>query len=249
MSNQLLQVNNLGLCIAEKTILKNINFKIHNNEIITLIGPNGAGKSSLVKTLLGINQPTSGKIIKKPNLTVGYVPQSFQVDQRIPINVSQFLLLNKKSVDRKRLSAIATQVDITSLLNQSLQSLSGGQLQRVLLARAIMGQPQLLILDEPAQGIDFQGEAQLYQLITQIKQQLQCGILMISHDLHVVMANTDQVLCLNQHICCSGTPESICLHPEFINLFGKNTAQNTDFNHPYFDVTYNCDKPATGLSS
>ncbi|BCE01601.1 ATP-binding cassette domain-containing protein [Marinicellulosiphila megalodicopiae] len=226
-SQALVQIQNLNLILQNKTILQNVSFDILPNEIITLIGPNGAGKSSLVKLILGITRATSGTIVKSHNLSVGYVPQAFHIDDRLPINVAGFILLNQTKTDK--LDETLQLLNIAHLKDQKIQGLSGGQLQRVLLARAILSRPQLLILDEPAQGIDFHGEAELYALIHQIQKELKCAVLMISHDLHVVMAQTSQVICLNQHICCFGEPESISKHPEFINIFGDKIAKNVGY--------------------
>ena len=226
-SQALVQAKQLNLILQNKTILHDISFDIFPNEIITLIGPNGAGKSSLVKLLLGINKPTSGMVEKSKDLKIGYVPQAFHVDDRLPLDVKSFVNLNQKH--RANLDETLALLNISHLKHQRIQGLSGGELQRVLLARAILSKPNLLILDEPAQGVDFHGEAELYALINQIQKELKCAILMISHDLHVVMAQTSQVICLNQHICCHGAPESISKHPEFINIFGANVAKNVGY--------------------
>ena len=230
-SQTLVRAKQLNLILQNKTILNEVSFDIFPNEIITLIGPNGAGKSSLVKLILGINKPTSGLVERSKFLKIGYVPQVFHVDDRLPLDVQSFILLNQKHKSKQlsNLDETLSLLNISHLKQQRIQGLSGGELQRVLLARAILSKPNLLILDEPAQGIDFHGEAELYALINQIQKELKCAILMISHDLHVVMAQTSQVICLNQHICCHGAPESISKHPEFINIFGANVAKNVGY--------------------
>jgi len=219
----LVEVQQLGLVIHKKTILENINFTVRRGEIVTLIGPNGAGKTALLKLVLGLNQPTSGKIILAKGLRIGYMPQALVVESLMPLDVARFLLLSPRA-NKAKCERIAAELAIKHLLTSPIQNISGGELQRVLFARALLNDPDLLVLDEPAQGIDINGQAVLYQLISTMRTKLNCSILMVSHDLHLVIAGTDQVVCLNRHVCCSGHPAAVMQNPEFINLFGSKVA-------------------------
>jgi zinc transport system ATP-binding protein len=220
----LIDLQNISLEINKRVILEDINLKVQVGETVTLIGPNGAGKSTLLKIALGLIKPSGGKVSLAKGLKIGYMPQKLMVESLMPLTVSRFLLLAPRANAAKSALA-ANQLGIQEYLNTPIQSISGGELQRVLLARAILNEPDLLVLDEPAQGIDINGQAALYQLILNVRDKLQCGILMVSHDLHLVIAGTDQVVCLNKHICCSGHPATITHHPEFIQLFGSSLAE------------------------
>jgi zinc transport system ATP-binding protein len=188
---------------------------------LTIIGPNGAGKSTVLKILLGLQQPSEGKITRKPKLCMGYVPQKFSIDPLMPLTVERFIQLGRR-VARFSLDEIFIEVGVSHLAQQSMLHLSGGELQRVLLARALLGEPDLLVLDEPAQGVDVVGQSELYQLLANLKYSRGCSVLLVSHDLHLVMASSDKVLCLNQHVCCSGHPEDVSRHPEYLQLFGND---------------------------
>ena len=220
---QLILLDNVSVEIKHQKILHNVSLSINTNQIVTLLGPNGAGKSTLVKVILGLMPYASGKITRLDNLTIGYVPQSIKLNPTLPITVKRFMLLNKK-LNNKNILNILSMVKAEYLIDKSMHLLSGGELQRVLLAQALAKRPQLLILDEPTQGVDVNGQVLLYDLISSAKKQFNCGILMVSHDLHLVMAKTDEVICLNHHICCSGTPASVSNDPEFISLFGQQGA-------------------------
>ena len=220
---QLILLDNVSVEIKHQKILHNVSLSINTNQIVTLLGPNGAGKSTLVKVILGLMPYTSGKITRLDNLTIGYVPQSIKLNPTLPITVKRFMLLNKQ-LNNKNILNILSMVKAEYLIDKSMHQLSGGELQRVLLAQALAKRPQLLILDEPTQGVDVNGQVLLYDLISSAKKQFNCGILMVSHDLHLVMAKTDEVICLNHHICCSGTPASVSNDPEFISLFGQQGA-------------------------
>ncbi len=218
MSEVLISANNVSLKHNTKSVLDNVSFDIKAGEFITLIGPNGAGKSSLIKILLGLIKPDSGSIKKSKNIRLGYTPQKFIPNEFIPISVIDFLKLNQKtSIDF--LLKISKLTGIEVLLSSSLKDLSGGEMQRVLLARALLSKPNILILDEPAQNLDVNGQMHLYKLIQDIHQQQECAILMVSHDLHRVMKESTQVLCLYHHICCMGQPESILQDSSFNDLF------------------------------
>lgn len=220
---QLILLDNVSVEIKHQKILHNVSLSINTNQIVTLLGPNGAGKSTLVKVILGLMPYTSGKITRLDNLTIGYVPQSIKLNPTLPITVKRFMCLNKQ-LNNKNILNILSMVKAEYLIDKSMHLLSGGELQRVLLAQALAKRPQLLILDEPTQGVDVNGQVLLYDLISNAKTQFNCGILMVSHDLHLVMAKTDEVICLNHHICCSGTPASVSNDPEFISLFGQQGA-------------------------
>ncbi len=230
----LLQVENIYHDYGNKTVLEDISFKVHQKEIITLIGPNGAGKSTLLKILLRLIQPKKGNIQQKKGLKIGFMPQKIQIDPTLPMTVLRFLQLGTQCSNRKtqhHLESVATDLRIKDLLKQPIQKVSGGEMQRILLARALMNHPELLVLDEPVQGADIRGQAELYHYINEIRNRYHCAVLMVSHDLHVVMKNTDQVLCLNRHLCCSGTPQSVNGNPAFLEIFGKDMTEIALYHH------------------
>ncbi|KFA59254.1 Zinc ABC transporter, ATP-binding protein ZnuC [Gilliamella apicola] len=220
---QLISLDNVSVEINHQKILDDVSLSINLNQIITLLGPNGAGKSTMVKVILGLIPHTSGEIKRLANLTIGYIPQSINLNPTLPITVKRFMHLNKKLKNKDIINSLSL-VEAEYLIDKSIHQLSGGELQRVLLAQALAKCPQLLILDEPTQGLDVNGQILLYDLIVSAKKQFNCGVLMVSHDLHLVMAKTDEVICLNHHICCSGTPAIVSNDPEFISLFGGHCA-------------------------
>lgn len=228
IKSPLLELKNINVIFEQKIALQNINLVIYPNTITTIVGPNGGGKSTLLKVLLRLITPTSGTVQYSKNVKTGYVPQKIHLDHSFPITVKKFLSL-KKDITQADIQQVLELLSITHLINNNLQRLSGGEMQRVLLARAILNKPNLLVLDEPTQGVDITGQAELYQLIQQTQQQLNCAILMVSHDLHLVMADTNEVLCINQHICCGGTPEAISSDPKFIHFFGDQFSKNVAF--------------------
>ena len=221
----LIAVTNLNFRIGETTILHNVDLDISAGEILTLIGPNGAGKTTLVRMLLGLLSPDSGEIRRNGALSIGYLPQAFEVDPSFPLTVRRLLCLTQKP-SSEQMEAHLNEVGAGGLLDHPVQSLSGGERQRVLLARALLRDPDLLVLDEPIQNVDINGQTELYRLIMKIRDDRGCGVLMISHDLHLVMAFTDFVVCLNRHVCCSGHPEAVSKHPEYLALFGKQAAES-----------------------
>ncbi len=221
----LLAARSINKDFAERKILENISLTIEEGQIVTLIGPNGAGKTTLVRIALGLLQPDSGSIYHRPKLRIGYMPQRVHVEPTLPLTVNRFLQLANRQ-DKALLSSTLKDLKIGHLEGQQLAAISGGELQRVLLARALLRKPELLILDEPAQGVDLAGQAELYQLISEISDRHGCGVLMISHDLHLVMSSTDEVICLNHHICCHGKPEHVTNDPAYLNLFGANASGN-----------------------
>ena len=217
----LLEASGVCLQMAGRQILDNIDLQVTKGEIVTLIGPNGSGKTSLVRLLLGLSQPGQGSIRRAAKLRIGYMPQKLIVDNALPLTVECFLKLVPQ-ISRQDFNKIVQQVEIKSLLQKPVQNISGGEFQRVLLARALLHKPDLLVLDEPAQGVDINGQQKLYQLISDIRDEYACGVIMVSHDLNLVMASTDRVLCLNTHICCTGHPEAVTQHPEYLKLFGSS---------------------------
>lgn len=222
-SAPLLSAHGVDLSLGGRPVLSHVDLAIQPGEIITLIGPNGAGKSSLIRVLMGLVRPDRGKIRRRAHLRIGYMPQKFFIDPALPLRVSRLMTLTAKA-GRAAIEAALGETGAAHLADAQVQSLSGGELQRVLLARALLLDPGLLVLDEPAQGVDFGGQAQLYRLIGDIRTRRGCGVLLVSHDLHLVMAATDRVLCLNRHLCCAGPPEMVARDPEFIRLFGEDAA-------------------------
>jgi zinc transport system ATP-binding protein len=216
----LLKVEHLNVILGDNPILSDIHLTVKRGQIVTLIGPNGAGKSTLVKTILGLIKPQSGKVILEPGINVGYMPQKLLIDSFLPLTVERFLSLSAH-VSQQQKKWVLEVLSLSPLLQKPMQGVSGGELQRVLLARALLRAPDLLVLDEPMQGVDVSGQDELYPLILDIRDYCQCGILLVSHDLHFVMAGTDSVICLNGHICCSGHPEVVSQHPAFLSLFGQ----------------------------
>lgn len=220
----LLEADSLTIRRQGRTLVDKASLSLMAGKVVSLIGPNGAGKTTLIRALMGLAKIDEGKLRIQDELRIGYMPQKLNLDASLPVTVIAFLSLNQKRDEHFFESAEKT--DVRCIFDRPMQSLSGGELQRVLLCRAILRKPQLLILDEPAQGLDVNGQAELYQLITQLRDELNCGVLMVSHDLHFVMAATDEVICLNQHICCHGHPEKVSLHPEYLKLFGHRQAAN-----------------------
>jgi len=223
----LIEVNQVSLLDGSRSLLQDISLTLQANQIVSLVGPNGAGKTSLVKVILGLTLPTTGKVTRRAGLRVGYMPQKILIEPLFPLTVQGFLQLGQ-TCSKPTLQAILEEVGVTHVLQQPLRSVSGGEFQRVLLARALLRQPELLVLDEPAQGVDLIGQGELYDLIAKVRERYHCGILLVSHDLNMVMAQTDIVVCLNQHICCSGHPDKVSRDPAFAALFGK-TAQAVAF--------------------
>jgi len=232
MSTFLIKAQNINLKINQRQILDNINLSIKPGEILTLIGPNGSGKTSLVRVLLGLIQADEGEVQTQPKLVIGYVPQKLHIDTTLPMSVKRFLQMGIKT-HGDEIARMASTLGVIDLLDQPVHGVSGGEFQRVLLARALLRKPGLLVLDEPAQGVDINGQQQLYQLISTIRDEFSCGVLMVSHDLHLVMEATDQVLCLNTHICCTGHPEAVSKHPEYLKLFGASLEGIAVYTHQH----------------
>lgn len=225
MTTPLIEFKQINLHLGGRHIIQNVSFNVEANQITTLIGPNGSGKTTLVRLLLGLQQPDDGEIIRTGTLRIGYMPQRLSIEPTLPLTVKRFMQLARPT-STANIKATLAQTRVDHLLKSPMQKLSGGETQRVMLARALLREPQLLVLDEPVQGVDVTGQIELYQLIDEIQDQYGCAVFMVSHDLHLVMASTDRVICLNHHICCSGTPEAISHDPAFINLFGQEGARS-----------------------
>ena len=221
--NILVKLNNVGIQQNEKWLVKGVSLEVEKGKIVTLIGPNGSGKSTTAKIALGIYKNIEGNVEKFTN-NVGYVPQKISIDWTLPLRVKDFMVLTDDIKDELLDEALSL-TGVIHLKEKNLGNLSGGEFQRVLLARAISKKPELLVLDEPVQGVDFTGEIALYELIKKISDTLNCGILLISHDLHTVMSATDHVVCLNGHVCCSGTPSDVARNNEYKALFGEQASQ------------------------
>ena len=235
-NNILVKLINVGLLRNQKWLVKGVSLTVEKGQIVTLIGPNGSGKSTTAKIAIGIHKNIEGKVEKFTN-KIGYVPQKISIDWTLPLRVSDFMVLTENLSDE----AINDALSLTGaehLKHKSLGNLSGGEFQRVLLARAVSKKPELLVLDEPVQGVDFTGEIALYKLIKEISEKLNCGILLISHDLHTVMSATDFVLCLNGHVCCSGTPKDVAMNNEYKVLFGEQASQTLSIYEHKHDHTH-----------
>ena len=239
----LLRARDISYSQGKRLILDRISFELRRAQITTIIGPNGAGKSTLTNIVNGLIGDYSGAIERSPELRIGYLPQKVYVNRLMPLSVERLLRLTRISSDAEIERALA-QSDVAYLRQRQVHSLSEGELKRVLLARTTLGNPDLIVLDEPTAGVDISGEIRMYQLIGELRDQLQCAVLLVSHDLHLVMSQTDQVLCLNQHLCCSGLPESVSQHPEYLALFGQQVsdsiavyAHNHDHVHDVSGVT------------
>ncbi|WP_020592127.1 metal ABC transporter ATP-binding protein [Kiloniella laminariae] len=233
----LIQASDLTVEFGGRVALDQVNLTVHRNEIVTLIGPNGAGKSTLIRALLQAIRPSKGEVWRRHGLVIGYVPQRLNIDPIMPMTVERFLSIPSPHSLADRKEALLS-VGAAQTLEQPVQSLSGGEFQRVLLARAILRKPDLLVLDEPVQGVDFQGQTELYRLISRLREQNGFGILMVSHDLHIVMAETDRVVCINGHVCCSGAPTQVSDSPEYLALFGGQTKPGLAVYHHLHDHSH-----------
>ena len=218
----LIAAEGLGVRLQGREVLRDVRFRIAPGEIVTVIGPNGSGKSTLLRALLAIERAATGQVIRQAGLRVGYVPQRLAIDANMPITARRFLSLPVRVSDAEA-AAVLARVGVPEVGGQQMSSLSGGQFQRVLLARALLARPALLVLDEPTQGLDQPGEAAFYHLIEEVRRDTGCAVLLVSHDLHVVMAASDRVICLNGHVCCEGAPQVVSAAPEYRALFGLGT--------------------------
>ncbi len=236
----LVEMKGAGVWRGGQWLVRGVDLLVRRGEIVTLIGPNGSGKSTTAKIAIGVQKPDEGTVERRRPLKVGYVPQKVTVDWTMPLNVGRLMQLTGRLKPGEIAKALEA-VGIPHLVRAQVQTLSGGEFQRVLLARALARQPDLLVLDEPVQGVDFSGEIALYQLIREIRDKTGCGILLISHDLHVVMAETDTVICLNGHVCCRGTPENVLKSPEYVRLFGARAGEILAIYRHHHDHTHLAD--------
>jgi zinc transport system ATP-binding protein len=220
----LISARGLVLARGGRPILTGVDIDIAPGEIVTVIGPNGGGKTMLVRALLGLERIDRGEVRRRQPLVIGYAPQRFDIDRAIPLTVARFVALGRPATPRPEIERVLADVGAGTLIERQLSQLSGGELQRVVLARALVRAPDLLVLDEPARAVDYAGEAELYTLIGRLRTERGFGVLLVSHDLHVVMAQSDRVICLNRHVCCSGVPKSVAQHPEYARLFGPQAA-------------------------
>jgi zinc transport system ATP-binding protein len=218
----LVSVKGLSLRLGGRTVLSNVSVDIAAGEIVTIVGPNGSGKSSFLRALIGAIPPSAGRVDLLPGLRIGYVPQKLAIDAALPMTVGRFMRLPRR-IAGSAVKAALERAGVPDLSERQMRDLSGGQFQRVLLARALLDKPQLLLLDEATQGLDQPGSAAFYRQIEEVRHELGCAVLMVSHDLHVVMAASDRVLCMNGHLCCEGTPEIVASAPEYRALFGSGT--------------------------
>ncbi len=235
----LVKLENAGVHRSSKWLVRGISFEINQGQIVTLIGPNGSGKTTTAKMILKILNTDEGLVTGNAK-KMAYVPQKISIDWTMPLRVIDFMKLTS-NLNNHQINESLTMTGVDKLLYNQINSLSGGEFQRVLIARAIAKKPDLLVLDEPVQGVDFNGEIALYNLIKEISISLNCGILLISHDMHFVMSTTNHVICLNGHICCSGTPGSVVKNPEYIKLFGEHNSETLSYYQHNHDHSHNHD--------
>lgn len=238
-SDYLVKLENAGIYKSSKWLVRGVSLEVSKGQIVTLIGPNGSGKTTTAKMVLNILRSDEGSVKRNTN-RVAYVPQKVNVDWTLPLRVFDFMKITG-GISKLEMIENLKLTGVEDLIYADLKNLSGGEFQRVLIARAIAKKPELLVLDEPVQGVDFNGEIALYNLIKSISDSLNCGILLISHDIHFVMSSTDHVICLNGHICCSGSPSSVAKNPAYIDLFGEHTASTLSLYKHHHDHSHGTD--------
>jgi zinc transport system ATP-binding protein len=229
----LVEVTGVDVSFGATSVLSHVDIAVHRGEVVTVIGPNGSGKSTLLRVALGLLKPDAGTVTRRPGLKIGYMPQRISVDETLPLSVRRFLSLGAPEVDAAETEALMHEVGTAHVIDHAFQAISGGERQRVLLARALLRHPDILVLDEPSAGVDVVGLGQLYRLIARLRDIRGFGVLLVSHDLHIVMAASDTVVCLNRHVCCSGRPESIRQHPEYLALFGAEVPGLAIYHHDH----------------
>ena len=237
-ADTLIEATGITVTRGKKEILSSAGVRVRDGEIVTLIGPNGAGKTTIVRVVLELLKPDKGTVARRSGLVIGYMPQRLHIDPTLPLSVGRFLALGTapgRKQEPEQAARVLDEVGAGAIMDTPLQAVSGGEFQRVVLARALLRDPDLLVLDEPSQGIDITGQADLYRLITRIRDRRGCGVLMVSHDLHLVMADTDEVICLNHHVCCAGHPETVTNDPNYIELFGRQVAETLAVYHHHHD--------------
>ncbi len=247
----LIEATGITVTRGKKEILSSAGLRVRDGEIVTLIGPNGAGKTTIVRVVLELLKPDQGSVVRRPGLVIGYMPQRLHIDPTLPLTVGRFLALGTAPGRKhapEQAARVLDEVGAGAIMDTPLQAVSGGEFQRVVLARALLRDPDLLVLDEPSQGIDITGQADLYRLITRIRDRRGCGVLMVSHDLHLVMADTDEVICLNHHVCCAGHPETVTNDPNYIELFGKQVAETLAVYHHHHDHAHDAGGHVVPLS-
>ncbi len=215
------KLENISLKLNRQPILSGINLELKKGKITTLIGPNGGGKTSIARILLRILKPTSGKVVIDSAVKIGYMPQKIEIDKTIPLTAKDFIQLSTHKIEFDQ--KLAEKLNVEKILDRQIHDLSGGQMQKILFLRALTNNPDLLVLDEPTQYMDIAATQDFYHIIDEIRKANNCAILLISHDLHAVMQKTDVVFCVNHHVCCHGSPESVNQHPEYLSLFGKKS--------------------------
>ncbi len=229
----LVQVRGVDVRFGDTQVLSHVDLTIAPGEVVTVIGPNGSGKSTLLRVALGLLRPDAGSVMRRAGLKVGYMPQRIAVDDTLPLSVRRFLSLGAPHVPRDEVDDLLRDVGVLHVSDNAFQSISGGERQRVLLARALLRHPDLLVLDEPSAGVDVSGLGTLYRLIARLRDERGFGVLLVSHDLHIVMAASDTVVCLNRHVCCSGRPDSIQNNPEYLALFGAEVPGLAIYHHDH----------------
>jgi zinc transport system ATP-binding protein len=242
----LIDVEDLSVRYGARTVLSRVSLRVEPGEIVTIVGPNGSGKTSLLRAIIGAVKPVKGRVLRQSDVKIGYVPQKLHIDETLPITVSRFLKL-PGGVTAADIHEALTQAGVPDLSTAQLSQLSGGQFQRILLARALIGKPDILLLDEATQGLDQRGSASFYQQIETVRRDTGCAVLMISHELHVVMSASDRVICLNGHVCCEGAPEVVASAPEYRALFGTGTGgalalYRHEHDHDHGDHTHDHDR-------